>query len=34
MAVSVVVMVPPTIIFSVLHRYFSIGGIGGALAGQ
>lgn len=34
MAVSVVVMVPPTIIFSVLHRYFSIGGIGGALAGN
>ncbi len=34
MAVSVVVMVPPTIIFSVLHRYFSIGGIGGALAGR
>lgn len=34
MAVSVVVMVPPTIIFSLLHRYFSIGGIGGALAGR
>ena len=34
MAVSVVVMVPPAIIFSVLHRYFSIGGIGGALAGR
>lgn len=34
MAVSVVVMVPPTLIFSVLHRYFSLGGIGGALAGK
>jgi multiple sugar transport system permease protein len=34
MAVSVIVMVPPTIIFSVLHRYFSIGGVGGALAGR
>lgn len=34
MAVSVVVMVPPVIIFSILHRYFSIGGIGGALAGR
>jgi multiple sugar transport system permease protein len=34
MAVSVVVMVPPTIIFSLLHRYFSIGGVGGALAGR
>ena len=34
MAVSVVVMVPPIIVFGFLHRYFSIGGIGGALAGR
>lgn len=34
MAVSVVVMVPPTVLFSLLHRYFSIGGIGGALSGR
>jgi len=34
MAVSVVVMVPPILVFGVLHRYFSIGGIGGSLAGH
>jgi multiple sugar transport system permease protein len=34
MAASVVVMVPPIIVFSFLHRYFSVGGIGGALAGH
>jgi multiple sugar transport system permease protein len=34
MAVAVVMMLPPIIIFSVLNRYFSIGGLGGALAGQ
>jgi multiple sugar transport system permease protein len=34
MALSVIVMLPPIIIFSFLHRYFSIGGIGGSLAGQ
>jgi multiple sugar transport system permease protein len=34
MAVSVVVMVPPIIVFSFLNRYFSIGGIGGSLAGR
>jgi multiple sugar transport system permease protein len=33
-AISVVMMVPPVLVFAFLHRYFSIGGIGGALAGQ
>jgi len=28
------VMVPPIIVFSFLNRYFSIGGIGGSLAGH
>jgi multiple sugar transport system permease protein len=27
-------MVPPIIVFSFLNRYFSIGGIGGSLAGR
>jgi multiple sugar transport system permease protein len=34
MALSVIVMVPPVNVFSLLHRYFSIGGIGGSLAGR
>ena len=34
MAVSVVVLVPPVIVFGFLNRYFSIGGIGGSLAGH
>jgi multiple sugar transport system permease protein len=34
MAVSVVMMLPPIIIFAVLNRYFSVGGIGGSLAGR
>jgi multiple sugar transport system permease protein len=34
MAVSVVMLLPPVIIFSVLNRYFSVGGIGGSLAGR
>jgi multiple sugar transport system permease protein len=34
MAVSVVVLVPPVLVFSFLHRHFSIGGIGGSLAGR
>ena len=33
MAVAVVMMAPPIIIFSALNRYFSVGGIGGSLAG-
>jgi multiple sugar transport system permease protein len=34
MAVSVVVLVPPVIVFGFLNRFFSIGGIGGSLAGH
>lgn len=34
MAVSVLMMIPPVLIFAVLNRYFSVGGIGGALAGR
>jgi multiple sugar transport system permease protein len=33
-AVAVIAMLPPLIIFGVLNRYFSLGGIGGALAGR
>ena len=34
MAVSVVMLLPPAIIFAVLNNYFSVGGIGGSLAGR
>ncbi len=34
MAVAVVAMIPPVAIFVLLNRYFSVGGIGGSLAGQ
>lgn len=34
MAVAVIMMLPPIIVFSVLNRYFSVGGIGGSLAGR
>jgi multiple sugar transport system permease protein len=34
MAVSVIMLLPPIIVFSCLNRYFSVGGIGGSLAGQ
>ncbi len=34
MAVAVVMMAPPVIVFACLNRFFSIGGIGGALAGN
>lgn len=33
MTVGVVMMVPPILIFALLNRYFSVGGIGGSLAG-
>lgn len=33
-AYAVIMMLPPVIIFIALNRYFSIGGIGGSLAGQ
>jgi multiple sugar transport system permease protein len=34
MAVAVVMLAPPLILFSVMNKFFSIGGIGGSLAGQ
>jgi multiple sugar transport system permease protein len=34
MAVAVVMMLPPVIVFALLNRYFSVGGIGGSLAGR
>ncbi|GAB2586483.1 carbohydrate ABC transporter permease [Microlunatus antarcticus] len=34
MAVSVVMLLPPTVLFAVLNKYFSVGGIGGSLAGR
>jgi multiple sugar transport system permease protein len=34
MAVAVIMMLPPVILFSVLNRYFSVGGIGGSLTGR
>ena len=34
MAVSVITMLPPVILFAVLNRFFSVGGIGGSLAGN
>jgi multiple sugar transport system permease protein len=33
-AVALIAMLPPLIIFGVLNRYFSLGGIGGALTGR
>ena len=32
--VALVAMLPPLVVFGVLNRYFSLGGIGGALAGR
>lgn len=34
MACAVVMLAPPVLIFALLNRFFSIGGIGGALAGK
>lgn len=34
MSVSVLMMLPPIIVFATLNRYFSIGGLGGSLAGR
>lgn len=34
MAVAVVMMLPPVLLFAVLNKYFSVGGIGGSLAGK
>jgi multiple sugar transport system permease protein len=33
MASALLMMVPPVIVFGLLHRYFQVGGIGGAIAG-
>jgi multiple sugar transport system permease protein len=32
-ALSVVAMLPPVVVFAIFHRYFSFGGVSGALAG-
>ncbi|WP_022901899.1 carbohydrate ABC transporter permease [Humibacter albus] len=34
MAVAVIMMLPPIIVFAVLNKFFSVGGIGGSLAGR
>jgi multiple sugar transport system permease protein len=34
MAVAVIMMLPPVLIFALLNKYFSVGGIGGSLAGR
>ena len=34
MAVAVVMMLPPVLLFALLNKYFSVGGIGGSLAGR
>ena len=33
MAIAVVIMAPPVILFAGLHRFFTVGGIGGAIVG-
>jgi multiple sugar transport system permease protein len=34
MACAVIMLAPPVVVFAILNRYFSIGGIGGSLAGR
>jgi multiple sugar transport system permease protein len=34
MAVAVIMLLPPTIIFATLNKFFSVGGVAGSLAGQ
>jgi len=34
MALAVIMLAPPVLLFTLLNKYFSIGGIGGSLAGQ
>ncbi|MEV4033595.1 carbohydrate ABC transporter permease [Streptomyces umbrinus] len=34
MALAVIMMLPPVLVFAAFNRYFSVGGIGGSLAGQ
>ena len=33
MAIAIVIMAPPIILFAALHRFFNVGGIGGAVVG-
>lgn len=34
MAISVIMLLPPVIVFATFNKYFSVGGIGGSLAGR
>ena len=34
MAIAVVMMIPPVLVFATLNRFFSVGGVGGSLTGQ
>jgi multiple sugar transport system permease protein len=34
MALAVIMMLPPVIVFATLNKYFSVGGTGGSLAGR
>lgn len=34
MSVAVLMMIPPILVFATLNKFFSVGGIGGSLAGQ
>ena len=34
MALAVIMMLPPILVFAALNKYFSVGGIGGSLAGR
>lgn len=34
MAIAVIMLVPPILVFSLLNKFFNLGGIGGAIAGQ
>ncbi|WP_256432931.1 ABC transporter permease subunit [Martelella soudanensis] len=34
MACAVIMLLPPVLVFAFLNRFFSIGGVGGALAGK
>lgn len=34
MAVAIIMMIPPVLLFAVMNKHFSVGGIGGSLAGR
>jgi multiple sugar transport system permease protein len=34
MALAVIMMLPPILVFAALNKYFGVGGIGGSLAGR